>query len=310
MQKCYHFIDWKVIFVKKQAKIIDYIVIAFLAVLLSLGYLLFIVKNKFAPAGFNGVAVMIQYKLNFSIGYFYLLLNVPLSIFAFFFIDKEFSIKTFIFCMFYSFSYLIFDKIDFLKSFQYDAEGVDTIFPCLVAGLISGFVYGMTFKRNASTGGVDIFSKFVSIKKPTANFFYVTFILNSSVAFASYFVYAEEIDGVLHYDWKPVCLCLLYAFLSSFVGSTIITGMKKCYSFRIITTHADEIEKDLMQNLRHGVTKIVGKGSYSGENKEILICVVNRHQLVDCQRIIKKYDNTFAFVESVDETIGNFKKIK
>ena len=32
--------------------------------------------------------------------------------------------------------------------------------------------------------------------------------------------------------------------------------------------------------------------------------------MVDFQSIIKKYDNTFAVAENVNETVGNFKKIK
>ena len=42
----------------------------------------------------------------------------------------------------------------------------------------------------------------------------------------------------------------------------------------------------------------------------MLICVVNKHQLVDFENILKKYDGTFAFVETTNEIIGNFKTIK
>ena len=61
------------------------------AVLLAFNYQLFIVKNDFAPAGLNGIATMIQYKTGFSIGYMSLIINIPLCILAYFFIDKNFS---------------------------------------------------------------------------------------------------------------------------------------------------------------------------------------------------------------------------
>ncbi len=42
----------------------------------------------------------------------------------------------------------------------------------------------------------------------------------------------------------------------------------------------------------------------------VLVCVVNKHQIVDFQNILKKHDNTFSFSETVSETYGNFKQIK
>ena len=51
-------------------------------------------------------------------------------------------------------------------------------------------------------------------------------------------------------------------------------------------------------------------GSYNNEAKTVLICVINRHQIVDLKNILKKYDNTFSYSETVNETFGNFKKIK
>ena len=42
----------------------------------------------------------------------------------------------------------------------------------------------------------------------------------------------------------------------------------------------------------------------------VLICVVNKHQINDFHRILAKYDNTFSYYEQVNETYGNFKRIK
>ena len=72
----------------KRVNIFQFVVVVLLGVLLAFNYILFINPNNFAPAGINGIAVMIQYKLNFSVGYMSLIINVPLCIFAFFFIEK------------------------------------------------------------------------------------------------------------------------------------------------------------------------------------------------------------------------------
>ncbi len=294
----------------KTATALSYLAVVVVAVLLAFNYQLFIVENHFAPAGLNGIATMIQYKTGFSIGYMSLIINIPLCILAYFLVDKSFAKRSLVFCLTYSFVFLYLQKIG-LTQFQYNAQGHDTIFPVLLSGVISGFVYGTCFRTNASTGGTDIVSKYISLKKPDLNFFWVTFILNTIVAIVSFFVYAQpDNTQQLIYDYKPVCLCILYCFISSFIGSFIIKGTKNAYKITIITQYPDRIAQDLSQNLRHSSTRIAAMGSFSEQEKSVLLCVINRHQLVDCQNILKKYDQTFAFAETVNETYGNFKQIK
>ncbi len=283
-----------------------YVSILLVAILLAFNYQLFIVNNGFAPAGLNGIATMIQYKTGFSIGYMSLIINIPLCILAYFLIDKHFAKRSLCFCLTYSLSFLVIQKIGF-EAFQYNANGHDTVFPVLLSGVVSGFVYGTCFRRNASTGGTDIISKYISLKKHNLNFFWVTFVLNTAVAAISFFVYAtRDESGALLYDYKPVCLCILYCFISSFIGNYIIKGTKTACKFTVITAHPDEITKDIFENLKHGATEIEAVGSYKHEKRSVLICVINKHQVVDFQNILKKYDNTFSFYEVVTETYGNF----
>lgn len=294
----------------KFTSLLHYIYVILVAILLAFTYQLFIVENGFAPAGLNGVATMIQYKTGFSIGYMSLLINIPLCILAYFLIDKKFAKRSLCFCLVYSFCFLYLQKIG-LSAFQYNAKGHDTVFPVLLSGVLSGFVYGICFKNTASTGGTDIVSKYISKTNPNLNFFWVTFILNTIVAIVSFFVYAKPDDNQnLIYDYKPVCLCILYCFISSFVGSFIIKGTKTAVKFTIVTSHPDEITKDILTKLRHSATKISAIGSYSNDEKTLLICVINKHQTIELQKILKNYDNTFSFSETVNDTYGNFAQIK
>lgn len=283
--------------------------IVLLAVLLAFTYELFIVDNHFAPAGLNGVATMIQYKFGFSIGYMSLIINVPLCLLAFFFVDRDFAVKSLVFCVVYSIAFLILQALP-LEPFHYIAEA-DTIFPVMIAGLLAGMVYGLGFRVNSSTGGTDIIAKYISKRKPTLNFFWVTFFINAAVAAASFFVYAKaDENGQMLFDYKPVCLCMLYCFISSYAGNLILKGYKSAYKFLIITKHTQEIQEEIVTKLRHSATVLHGEGAYSRLEKDVIICVVNKHQMVEFETILKKYDNTFAMIEPVSSTIGNFKYIK
>ena len=280
------------------------------AILLAITYQLFIVRNNFAPAGINGIATMIQYKTGFSIGYMSLLINVPLCILAYFFVNRDFAKKSLLFCLVYSFVYLGLQQAEF-STFQYDAGGHDTIYPVIISGTLGGLVYGICARHNASTGGTDIVSKYISIKRPYLNFFWITLTLNAIVAVVSFFVYAKpDATGSMSYDYKPVCLCITYCFVSSFMGDYILKGVKSAYKFTIITNHPEEIKNEVKIKLKHSLTQIKAIGSYSGEEKTVLLCVINKHQICELNQILAKYDKTFSYSENVNETFGNFKKIK
>lgn len=285
-------------------KVWGYFQITIVAIILAFVYYVFIIKNNFAPAGLNGIATMIQYKTGFSISYMSLLINIPLSVLAYFLIKKEFAIKTLLFSIVYSFSFLFLQNSN-LSYIQYNADGHDTIYPVIISGVLSGVVYGICFRNNASTGGTDIVSRYINKIRPDTNFFAITFILNGIVAIVSIFVYSTG-DA----NYKPAALCVIYCFISTFVGNLLLKSTKTAYKFTIITTHKDEFIEEIKNNLHHGCTEIDAIGTYTGTKKSVLICIINKHQLIDFQKIVSKYDDTFSYFELVNETYGNFKHIK
>lgn len=274
------------------------------AILLAFVYYIFIVTNSFAPAGLNGIATMIQYKTGFSISFMSLLINIPLSILAYFLVQRDFAVKTMVFSLVYSIGFLMLQNSDLLF-IQYNALGHDTIYPVILSGVLAGVVYGTCFRNNASTGGTDVLSRYINKVRPDTNFFVVTFTLNAVVAVASIFVYSET-----ELNYKPMALCIIYCFISTFVGNLMLKTTKTAYKFTIITTHKEEFAEEITRNLHHGCTEIDAIGAYTGTKRDVLICVINKHQLIDFQKIVAQYDDTFSFFEVVNETYGNFKNIR
>ena len=282
----------------------SYLIIIGAAALHALNYYIFIVTNNFAPAGLNGIATMVQYKTGFSISYMSLLINVPLSIAAYFLVQKDFALKTLVFSVVYSFVFLFLQGSD-LSFIQYNAQGHDTIYPVIMSGVTAGYVYGVCFRNNASTGGTDIISRYINKIDPHTNFFIVTFILNAIVATASLFVYS---NGELNY--KPVALCIIYCFLSTYVGNLMLRSSKTAFKFTIITTHEKAIESEIMTKLHRGCTEVSAIGTYTGTKKSMLLCVINKHQMNDLLEILAPFPDTFSYCEVVNETYGNFKMIR
>ena len=295
---------------KQAGKIaLSYLQILAAAALAALVYQLFIVPNDFAPAGLNGVATMVQYKTGFSIGYMSLLINVPLCTFAALAVDRRFGVRSLFYCVAYSVIFLFVQKLG-LTAFQYNAADKDTIYPVILSGVFLGGVYGVVFRQNASTGGIDIISKHITKRHPELNFFWIAFTLNVFVAGASFFVYAKPDEtGALVYNYKPVCNCILYYFITTFTGNLLIRSTKTAIKVTIITPHGEKLEREILEKLHHSCTQLSATGAYTGEKKDVLLCVINKHQLVELRAIIKEYPETFSFSEIVNQTYGNFRKV-
>lgn len=295
-----------------QKKLLSYLKPAIVSVLFgvlnALSCKLFIVPNEFASSGVEGISVMINRLTDFNLAYIQLIFNLPLCIFAFFFIDRKFAVFTVVYSVTYSVAYLLFGMSDFLARFEYNALGQDTIYPVLIAGVISGAAYGFLFKENSSSGGVDILSRYINKRNPRFNFFYITFAINAAIAIASYFVFTTEIDGQIVYSYKPVCMCVLCDFISNFIGNLIIKGRESAYRFFVISDDVGEIEKEIAQNLIHTSTRFECYGSYTNEKKGGLMCIVTREEIVEFEKILKQHPDCFAYEMTVNKVIGYFDK--
>jgi len=273
-----------------------------MALLMAVNYEIFVFPNAFAPAGINGIATMIQYVFHFSIGYVSLIVNVPLFLLAWRFIDRDFAVKSLTYVLVFSFATIALNRVDLTDWVYFSGNGNSAILGPIVAGVIAGFAYSACLHNNGSTGGTDIFAAWIRTKRPEMSMIWIIFTLNAVVALVSFFVY--------NHRYEPVVMCLIYSYLSSFISDTMLKGIKKAYKFEIITEDAAGLSKEIMNELHHGVTLVHAEGMYSGTERELLICIVNHHQLVAFRRILARYPKTFSYVSEVTETVGNFKKIK
>ena len=274
-------------------------IIAVLALVMAASYQVFVFPNAFAPAGINGIATILQYLLHVSIGYLSLLINLPLTLMAWKKVDPDFARKTLTFVLSFSIANLVLGHMD-LGAIAYHTTSSAILGP-VAAGVVSGAVYGWVIRQNGSTGGTDIVAAWVRKKRPEASLVWVIFTLNATVAVLSFFVYG--------YQFEPVILCLIYCYLSSRISDTILKGGKSAMKFEVITRQPEALSHQLLQQLHHGVTVLQAEGMYSETPRCLLICVVNRHQVVQFREILSQFPDTFAYVSSVSETMGNFKHV-
>ena len=281
-----------------------YPMIVLAASLTALNYYVFVVSNAFAPAGVNGIATMVQYLGGLSISHLSLYINIPLAILSFFLIGREFTVKTMVYVLVFSVMLHLFQEriIDMSRFVYHTDDGKSTILAPLAAGTINGLAYGVAVRCGGTTGGTDFIAAYVHMKRPEISFSRALLTFNAMVALSSYFVYGCNVE--------PVILSILYSYLTSNISGSIIRGGEAAIKIELITDKPDELKEELIRRLRHTVTILHATGGYSGQDKVMMICVVNTHQIKDFMEIIAAYPGTFACVSDVTKTIGNFKKIR
>lgn len=278
----------------------SYALIVLFALLAAVNYEIFILNNAFAPAGINGIATMIQYKLGISVGYLNLLFNIPLCLIAVFFVEKAFIAKSLTYTLAFSGFLLLFKNgiID-LHPFVYVTEnGTSTILAPIAAGVLNGMMFTAVIKTGGSMGGMDIVAACIRKVRPHLNMNTVIFSLNTAVALISYFVY--------DYNVEPVILCILYCFISSQMSEKLMQGVKRAVKFEIVSNHYEEISKEIIEELHHSVTVMPATGMYTHKKTKLMVCVVTKREVHNVQQILAKYPGTFAYTSNVTETMGNF----
>ena len=276
-----------------------YCVIVGLALLCALNYQLFVFPNQFAPSGLNGICTMIQHVFGISVGYLSMLINIPLAIAVYLKVSKPLAIRSMVYVVTFSVALVILDHVD-LSRFAYDT-GFSAILGPLVAGIIAGSCNAWLLQASAYTGGTDFVAALIHKKNPEQSILGLIFIMNVLVAAASYFVYGYQIE--------PVILCILYAFASNTVSQQQVKSGRSATRFEIITDYPEELAQEIITRLHHSATLIPAKGMYSGEDKNMVVCVVNNTQVAKLSSIINSYPNTFAIMSGVNQVMGNFKNV-
>lgn len=275
--------------------IIGLIIIAS-AILRALSIHIFVVPNQFAPGGVTGIATMIENFTGLSSGIFIFAINMPLLIASFFLISKRFAIISAIGTVLQSGMLVVFDMIEdaFLANPIIYTE--NPALAAIAGGVLGGAGIGLMLKIGGSSGGTDIIATYIYKHFSATNISWFIFMLDSVVVVISFFIYQN--------NFTPVLLSFAEMYASAKASDLVVCGFKGAVKFEIITSSGEELSKELMARLHRGVTAIEAKGMYTGASKTMLVCLVRRSQISMFQKILAGYPDTFAYISSATDVIG------
>ena len=273
--------------------IIEIILTMMGSAIMAVGISLFLLPNQLSSGGISGIATITYYLLNIPMGTMILLINIPLFLFSFFKVGKNFFIKSLIGTI--SLSYFI----DFFDRFKELTQ--DRFLACIYGGILIGIGTAILLKANSSTGGSDLISYITKEYKPTIKSSNVITLIDIGIIALNVIFFREIEIG-------------LYSAIAIYIMGKIIDILFEGIDFTklllIISNHTEEIAKEIGQKVQRGATGIYGKGMYTNEDKLILMCAASRGDVNRIKLIAKKIDpKSFIIITNSREVVGlGFKK--
>lgn len=161
----------------------------------------------------------------------------------------------------------------------------DLLLISIVAGVIRGTGYGLTFKMGFTTGGTDILNQIVT-KYFHTSIGTAMLIVDGSIVVVGGFVYG----------FSSMLYALIILYLLSFITDKIMLGISKSKSFYIITSEEEKVKDYIMNELGHGVTIFSVKGGYTKERQKMLMCVIPTREYYKLKEGISAIDKDSFFV--------------
>jgi uncharacterized membrane-anchored protein YitT (DUF2179 family) len=259
----------------------------------AFGYALFLIPNKLTLGGVTGIAIIIYHLLHgvLSVGFIYILLNVPIFIWAIFRLHRRVIITTVISVIANSFA------IDFFSVFVVPHLGIhpDLMISVLYGAVLSGFGIGMLYRSYGSLGGTDMLAQIVKTYTH-ASFGQIVIILDAIVILSS---------AIIFQDAELALLPLLGIFVVGKMIDVVQEGLSTSKASMIITSKEEEVTRFIIQEMDRGVTILEGKGGYTSNGKRILLCAFSKRQYSTFKRRILMIDSSaFVMIGSLDEVIG------
>ncbi len=271
--------------------------------IVAFAYYVFQNSNGFAPGGVGGLATITYHLLGYRVKWAFLMLAFNLPIFALVtvFVNRKLGSMLMLYMVVQSLGVELFERIGMTPYAAATAgEDFEISFACIATGVISGIGFSLMLRRFGASGGTYAISALIKHWKPETNIAHLSFYLDGSVVAIAFFVYGMQIT--------PVICTLINLFIANVVVDNLLAGMHNGYKFEIITETPEELAKELIETLGHGVTEVGAVGMYSHTEKHMLICIIRKRQIGKMMRIIKKYPDTFASFSKVSEVFGRFKK--
>lgn len=264
--------------------------IALGAALVALGLDVFLVPNQIVDGGVVGISIMAAYLSGLPVGLFTFVLNLPFLWIGYKQIGRTFALSTLAAVGLMSLLVYVLHPVPVITE--------DLLLASVFGGVILGLGVGMIIRHGGSLDGTEIVAIMLTRRLP--------FSVGEIIMFFNIFILGSA--GFI-FNWDRAMYSLIAYFIAFKTIDIVIEGLDESKSALIVTGQGDAIRDAILQRLGRGVTEFMGRGGYTGEEKNVLYCVVSRLELSKLKEIVAEHDpHAFVTIENVHEVLGRFKK--
>ncbi len=240
---------------------------------------LFIPHGLFS-GGLTGIAIILQYLFSFPAEITVIILNIPLFIGGYVYLGRRFVCLSILGIISMSF-FLYLTR-------GWTMEIRDTMIASIFGGLISGIGAGIVIKNRGSLGGADIISLLIN------KFF--SFNVGGVTAAFNFIILGA---AAVLLNLEAAMFSMVGIFVSSRAVDAIQAGFNHKKTVIIVSDLAEEMARELFDNLQRGITFLNGEGAYTGQDKKLIYMVVRTMELSKVREVVKKVDPS-AFMSIID----------
>lgn len=265
----------------------EFFIITVGTLIVSTAVFFFMLPSHVTVGSGTALAMVISNFIPLPVSVITLILNVGLLILGFLLIGPEFGIKT-VYCSILMPVFLGMYELIFPNQQSITEEPfLDVLCYIFVVGV------GLTilFRRNASSGGLDIVAKLMNK--------FLRMELGKAMSLSGMLV---ALSSALVYDKKTVVISVLGTYLGGLVVDHFIFGMDLKRRVCIISPKLDQIVDFILHDLHSGATLNNIIGAYDRSPKQEVITIVDKQEYKALMDYVKKVDpKAFITVYSVSE---------
>ena len=235
----------------------------------------------------TALAMVLSNFIPLPISVITLILNIVLLLLGFLLIGPEFGAKT-VYCAILMPVFLGVYEIIFPNQ---QSLTEDPFLDVLCYIFVVGVGLAILFRRNASSGGLDIVAKLMNK--------FLRMELGKAMSLSGMLV---ALSSALVYDKKTVVISVLGTYLGGLVVDHFIFGMDLKRRVCIISPRLDEIVDFILHDLHSGATLNNIIGAYDRNPKQEVITIVDKQEYKALMDYVKRVDpKAFITVYSVNE---------
>ena len=253
---------------------------------IAIGVYNFAVSSGFPVAGISGIAVVFYYFWKIPIGIMTNILNVPIVIICYRLLGRKFFLK--------SIKTMLISNImlDVVAPMLPVYEG-DLMLSCICMGVFSGIGYALIYARDTSTGGTDFVMMAVRKWKPHLSHGKLIMIFDFTVVIVGGLLMKGDINRIIY--------GMIATYILSVVVDKVMYGIDAGKVTLVVTEHGQEVADKIAELTDRGSTILKGVGSYTKEEKQVVMCACNNKQMHMVQKAVKEVDKE-AFLVTMESS--------